>query len=70
MLDELLVGVRDRRAWFLAAVGVGHPDLVVPVDLDVLHQRVIDQRLQPAQAEQGRHDGLGDGELLIHGPGG
>ena len=59
VLDELLVGVRDRRAGFLAAVGVGDPDLVAAVDLDVLHHRVVDQRLQPAQAEQGRHHRLG-----------
>ena len=67
-LDELVVGVRDRRTGLLAAVGVGHPDPVVAVDLDVLHVRVVDQRLQPAQPEQRRHHRVGERELLLHAP--
>ena len=64
-LDELVVGVRDRRPWFLAAIGVADPDLVAAVHLDVLHTRVVHQRLQPSQPEQRRHHRLGQRVLLI-----
>ena len=58
-LDELVVGVGDRRAPLLAAVGVADEDVVAAVDVDVLDLGVVEQRLQPADAEQGGVDALG-----------
>ena len=66
--DELGVGVGHRWAALLASIGVGEPDLVVAVDLDVLDVGVVDERLQPAQAEQCGHHGVGERVLLVHGP--
>ena len=64
-LDQLGVGVGHRRARRLAAVGVGDPHLVAAVDLDVLDARVVDQRLQPAQPEQGRHHRVRDANAPV-----
>src|SRR5690606_28995515 len=64
-LDELLVGVGDRRGGLLAAVGVADEHPVAAVDVDVLDLGVLQQRLQAADAEQGGVDRRGDPLLLL-----
>ena len=55
-LDQLVVGLGHRVVQFLAAVGIPDEHLVAAVDVDVLHVGVVEQRLQPTDAEQGRVD--------------
>jgi hypothetical protein len=63
-LDQLLVAVGDRRAGPDPAVAVDQVHPVAAGDLDVLHIRVVHERLQPAQPEQRVEDGCGQGPLL------
>ena len=51
-LDQFLVGLGHRLAHDLAAVGVAEEHPVAAVDVDVLDLRVVQQRLEPADAEQ------------------
>ena len=62
-LDQLVVALRDRLGHDLAAVGVAEEDPVAAVDVDVLDLLVLQQRLQPAHAEQRGVDRRG--ELLL-----
>ena len=59
-LDQVGVGGGDRGGPGDAAVGVPDEHLVAAVDVDVLDLRVIEQRLQAAQAEQRGGDRAGD----------
>ena len=52
MFDQLVVGVRDRRALDLEPAGVLDEDPVVTVRDDVLDALVVQQRLQSAQMEE------------------
>ena len=63
-VDELFVGLGHRRAWLERPVRVLQQDLVAAGDLDVLDCLVVDQRLQPAQSEQGVEDRLSQDVLL------
>ncbi len=65
-LDELLVGLGDGVALHLATVGVPDEHLVEAVDVDVLDLGVVQQRLEPADAEQG---GVHGGRVLFLGLG-
>jgi len=67
-LDEFGVGLSDRVALPVVTVRVRDPDGVAPVDLDVLDQRVVDERLQPTEPEERRHDGRGDCHLGLDRP--
>jgi hypothetical protein len=51
----------------LAAVAVLDEHLVVSVDVDVLDLGVVDQRLQPADAEQRGVDRAGDLRVVVRG---
>ena len=64
-LDQLVVGLRDRLRPLLASVGVADEDLVEAVDVDVLDLGVVEQRLQPADAEQRGVDAVGEALLLV-----
>ncbi len=56
LTHQILVGVGDRADPDIAPIGVADPHVVVPVRLDVLHLRVIDVGLQPAEPElRGEH---------------
>ena len=61
---QLLVRVGDRVDANVPAVGVADPHVVVPMGLDVLHQRVVHVGLQPAQPELGGEHRLSDQLLL------
>ena len=64
-LDELLVGVGDRRPDLAATVGVQQQHAVVAGDLYVLDVRQVHERLQPAQTEQAVEDGGGQRLLVV-----
>jgi len=64
-LDQLLVAFRDRLAQCLPAVGEAEKHPVIAVDVDVLDLLVLEQRLEPAHAEQGGVDRLGEILLLL-----
>ncbi len=64
-LDQLVVAVRDRLADDLTAIRVLDEDLVAAVDVDVLDIRIVQQRLQPADAEQRGMDTGGEVLLLF-----
>ena len=57
-VDQLLIGVRHRRALDEGAVDQLEQDAVVADDDDVLDPVVVDQRLKPAEPEQGVEDRL------------
>ncbi len=62
-LDEFLVAVGHRLDHDFLAVGVAEEHLVAAVDVDILYPLVLEQRLQPPDAEQrGMHP---DGELFF-----
>ena len=63
-LLQLLVGGGDRLDPFPAAVGVADPDLVAAVGVDVLDRGIVEQPLEPVQAEQGVEDRPGQLVLL------
>ncbi len=76
-LDQLVVGVRDRPDSFPPAVRIADPHDVTAVGVDVLDLGVVQQPLEPVQAEQrvegrpgqvvllvARHDRGPDGEGL------
>ena len=67
-LDQFLITVGDRRHLLPAPVTELHHHGVPAVDLDVLHIRQLQQRLQPAVAEDGILDGGDVGLLLGGGP--
>lgn len=67
-LDQLVVAVGDRRHLLASTVAVLHDDRAPPMDLDVLHVRQVQQRLQAAIAEDGVLDRLHVRELALGGP--
>lgn len=69
-LDELVVAVDHRVHALLHAADPLDPDVVGAVDVDVLDGRVVQQRLQLSEAEEGVEDGLGERLLLLLAEGG
>src|SRR5699024_4217223 len=64
-LDEIFIAFGDRGVTPFAAVGVLDENVVMTVDVNVFHIRVLQQRLQATDAEKRRVDRRGHIGFLV-----
>ena len=64
-VDQLGVGFGDGRALDLATVTQEEPRAVVPGDVDVTDVRIVEQRLEPAEAVEAIEDQRRHGLFLV-----